>query len=206
MRITGDAYNIMPLPVDAKVQTTVAPTSRRDIVAIFENAQQMACVAMGVPGSEIGLSSGTRLASDNDMSEGVLHNTLARFKTLLSHCLIEVYTALYGERPGLEVRFRDTLLSYYNTLKTLFSQVVFPSFMNQHATNALFTQELLTYDAYKKYLIGVMGTRPGDLEQHDPRRRDEEPDPRRRGEDQQDPRRRDGEQLPMPKRPKMQLY
>ena len=96
----------MPLPVDAKVQATVAPTSRSDIVAIFENAQRMACVAMGVPVSEIGISGGHRLASDAEMSEGVLHNTLARFKMLLSQCLIDVYTALYGERPGLEVRIR----------------------------------------------------------------------------------------------------
>lgn len=88
------------------------------------------------------------------MSEGVLHNTLARFRTLLSSCLIDVYTSLYGERPGLEV--------------------VFPSFINQSATNALFTKDVMTYEAYKKYLISVMGTRPGDLEKEDPRRREDQ--------------------------------
>lgn len=82
----GDAYNIMPLPIDAKVQATATPHSRPDLVNIIENAATTACVVMGVPGSEIGLSTGRRLAVDAELSEGVLQNTLAKFKYICSRC------------------------------------------------------------------------------------------------------------------------
>ena len=100
----GDAYNVFPLPVDAKVQATVVPVSRSDLVSIFNNASQMACIAMGVPSSEIGMADGQRFAPDAQLSGGVLQNTLSRFRTVLSRCLVDVYTALYGEHPGLQAR------------------------------------------------------------------------------------------------------
>ena len=76
----------MPLPVDTKIQHTVVPNSRRDLVAICDFTAQCACMAMGIPASAIGLHSG-RLAADAEMSNGVLRATLNRTCQLVSSCL-----------------------------------------------------------------------------------------------------------------------
>ena len=103
MQRPGDAYNVFTLPVDAKVQATVAPTSRRDLVAIFTHSAEMACIVMGVPAVCIGMRGATRVATEAEASSSALDTTLSRLNFILQRCLLDVYVALYGARPGLQV-------------------------------------------------------------------------------------------------------
>ena len=152
----GDAYNNFPLPADARHIATVIPHSRADLVSILENAATMACVAMGVPPSEVGLGgSGVRLAADAELSDTMLTTTLHRVRGMLTRCLIDVYTALYGSQPGLEV--------------------VFPGMpvMVDHTMEALFNADVLSYNAYKEHVRGVMNIPARDMVGVEPRRREE---------------------------------
>ena len=110
MQRPTDAYNVCPLPVDSKIQPTPLPVSRRDLVAIMENASLTACIVMGIPSSEIGMNSAKRLA-DVDQSNGTLHATLSRFRTIVSRSIKDIFTALYGLEEGLEVVFPSFVAS-----------------------------------------------------------------------------------------------
>ena len=111
MQRPGDAYNVFTLPVDAKVQATIAPTSRGDLVAILKHSAEMACIVMGVPAAEIGMHASARVATEAQISGGVLQTTLARLHFTLQRCMLDVYTALYGARPGMRVVFPAFLKS-----------------------------------------------------------------------------------------------
>ena len=151
----GDAYNNFPLPADARHIATVIPQSRADLVKIFDNAGTLACVAMGVPPSEVGLSVGVRLAMDAELSDGMLRTTLQRVRLVLTRCLVDVYTALYGSQPGLDVVFPGL-----------------PSTVD-HTMQELFNADVLSYAAYKEHVKGMMNIAGRDLEGVDPRRREE---------------------------------
>lgn len=153
----GDAYNNFPLPADARHIATVIPHSRTDLVGIFDNAAVMACVAMGVPGSEVGVNvgGGKRLAVDAQLSDGMLRNTLTKMKCTLTRCLLDVYTALYGKQQGLTV--------------------VFPSFPStlDPAMQSLFDTGVLRFGAYKAHVCRVMDIMPDEMESTDPRLRED---------------------------------
>ena len=103
MQRPGDAYNVFTLPVDAKVQATIAPTSRHDLVAILTHSAEMACIVMGVPGACIGMRGVIRAATEAEASSNALDTTLARLNFIREQSLRDVYVALYGAKAGLKV-------------------------------------------------------------------------------------------------------
>lgn len=141
-----DAYNVVPLPVDSKVEAQVSPTSRSDLVGIMEHTMLCACLAMGIPLNVVGVHNKVATTSQDDE---VMRATITRLGGVLTTCLADVYTALYGTRTGLQVE----LLSLCDAA----------------STRALFEARVLSYDSYRRYLCASLHLSPIDLEKTDPR-------------------------------------
>ncbi len=87
--------NMVPLPSQYNVGTTLQPSARTDFVAINRLNQETICALIGVPRSMIINDSVTR--ADIQGSHDVFRQTLIYWKKSIGSTLTKVYRILYGD-------------------------------------------------------------------------------------------------------------
>ena len=155
-RDAGGGYNVVPLPVDSKVEATVLPSSRRDLVALLDHIALSASFTTGVPPAVMGMQRAH--ASDRVADEAQLRSALALLKNTLESCLLDVYVALWGEKKNLGVTF--------------------PSFQDTNSIEKLYASGVLEWEAYCQYTCSRLGITRDQLAKDDPRLQDKEPKPK----------------------------
>ena len=146
-RARASKENVVTLPIDTSYLTTVVPHSRPDLVPILEHTTRHACICMGVPPASMGVV-GSHTNSEASVTEDVLKATLLRHRRILTRCLVDVYTGLYGKRHDLTV--------------------VFPSLLSTTIARSLYDAQIMTYEAFCKHVRDTFSVSHKDLNRNSP--------------------------------------
>lgn len=127
---------IIPLPIDTRVANVPMPQSRTDLVAIRQDTIRHACLCMGVPEAFLQHNSGTHTANVHTALT-MLDASLNRMKSILSYVLEDIYILIYNNSSAPD----DSL------------SIIFPGIEKPDLYRDLFTQGVLTYDGYTRFLM-----------------------------------------------------
>jgi hypothetical protein len=142
---------VIPLPADALVAHATNAQSRGDLVAIQEHVGHLACMVMGVHPTSVGLFGASDHSGERQEAgtQSQLEGTVERFRQAMSRVLLDVYELVYEGRAGIAV--------------------IFPGTQNEARMGELFAAQILTYDAYKQFLVSKMCADKDMFEKRDPR-------------------------------------
>jgi len=121
----------VPLPNDVTPANFTLPQTRSDILEIQDRLFRLSCVALGCPPELLLPSRGRSAASDEQTM--LLDYTLLESRELLERLLIDMYSLFFGIDDNIGITFPALLR---------------PTFMA-----GLYDAGMLTYDAYKNFIV-----------------------------------------------------
>lgn len=157
---------VLPLPLDARVETAPRPVVRGDIVTHLQHFENVTCTAFGVTADSLGMGrkGGHSSAEALHMQTQVTRETTERWKQVLSRALVGIYNLIWltgGADVDVERARGDTPLTDIT--------VVFPSTVPRVVFDTLFEHNIITYGAYRQYLSDTYQLPLSEFKPDDPR-------------------------------------
>lgn len=140
--------NVVPLPANQKVSTTIMPNTRTDFTTIVQGIQNEICSAMGVPRSM--LISDQYARTDVEGIHSIFENTIMAWSKTISNFMTRVYHQMYLE-DELDARRRKRKRASPSAEEIL--TIGFPSvpFMSSDALFRLYATEVIDWPTYQTY-------------------------------------------------------
>ena len=148
--------NMVPLPNQYNVGTTLQPSARTDFVAINRLSQETICALIGVPRSMIINDSVTR--ADIQGSHDVFRQTLIYWKKSVANTLTKVYRILYGEHElqkitmkGKKRKLKDIESFVESNLVTI--DIPTTPYVSNDELRSLYLQGIISWKYYGEYML-----------------------------------------------------
>ena len=148
--------NMVPLPTQYSVGTTLEPNSRTDFVSIQRLNQESICALIGVPRSMIINDSVTR--ADIQGSHDVFRQTLIYWKKNIANVLTNVYHIIYEEyernRLTAQSKKRKRLQLDNFMIKSL-TRIEIPTvpYVSNDELRSLYLQGVISWKHYGEYML-----------------------------------------------------
>ena len=148
--------NMVPLPSQYSVGTTLEPNARTDFVAINRLSQETICALIGVPRSMIINDSVTR--ADIQGSHDVFRQTLIYWKKNVSSLLTKVYHVIYEteERQRLTQKSKKRKLNDLgNFVKTSMVNIDIPTtpYVSNDEIRSLYLHGIISWKHFGEYML-----------------------------------------------------
>jgi hypothetical protein len=122
---------IRPLPNDARVVSVPLAQGRSDLLQFASHSIDGACMALGIPRAFLN-GAAARTTGEAHAAAGMLEATVQRFKTTVAQVLEKLFTLVYPEQGAV--------------------LLVFPSLQPTQLYDQLFSQGVISYEAYIEFL------------------------------------------------------
>lgn len=148
--------NMVPLPNQYSVGTTLEPSARTDFVSINRLSQETICALIGVPRSMIINDSVTR--ADIQGSHDVFRQTLIYWKKNVANTLTRVYHIIYEEyeRQRLTKQSKRRKVNNLNDfVKSSMVRIEIPTtpYVSNDELRSLYLQGVITWKHYGEYML-----------------------------------------------------
>ncbi|MAD25917.1 MAG: hypothetical protein CMO44_17280 [Verrucomicrobiales bacterium] len=148
--------NMVPLPNQYSVGTTLEPSSRTDFVSILRLNQETICALIGVPRSMIINDSVTR--ADIQGSHDVFRQTLIFWKKTISNTLSKVYYMIYEqyERERIASSSKRRKVSNLNDfVKSSLVRIEIPTvpYVSNNELRSLYLHGVISWKYYGEYML-----------------------------------------------------
>lgn len=148
--------NMVPLPNQYNVGTTLQPSGRTDFVAINRLSQETICALIGVPRSMIINDSITR--ADIQGSHDVFRQTLIYWKKSVAIILTKVYRILYGEhelqkitKKGKKRKLKDIENFVESNLVTI--EIPTTPYVSNDELRSLYLHGIISWKYFGEYML-----------------------------------------------------
>lgn len=148
--------NMVPLPNQYNVGTTLQPSARTDFVAINRLSQETICALIGVPRSMIINDSVTR--ADIQGSHDVFRQTLIYWKKNVANTLTKVYRILYGEHELQQITMKGKkrkLKDIESFVESNLVSIDIPTtpYVSNDELRSLYLQGIISWKYYGEYML-----------------------------------------------------
>lgn len=148
--------NMVPLPSQYNVGTTLQPSARTDFVAINRLSQETICALIGVPRSMIINDSVTR--ADIQGSHDVFRQTLIYWKKSIASTLTKVYRILYGDHELQKIKKKSKkrkLKNIENFVESNLVTIEIPTtpYVSNDELRSLYLQGIINWKHYGEYML-----------------------------------------------------
>jgi len=148
--------NMVPLPSQYNVGTTLQPSARTDFVAINRLSQETICALIGVPRSMIINDSVTR--ADIQGSHDVFRQTLIYWKKSVATTLTKIYRILYGDHELQKMKKKSKkrkLKNIENFVESNLVTIEIPTtpYVSNDELRSLYLQGIINWKHYGEYML-----------------------------------------------------
>ena len=151
--------NMVPLPNQYNVGTTLQPSARTDFVAINRLSQETICALIGVPRSMIINDSVTR--ADIQGSHDVFRQTLIYWKKSVGNILTKVYRIIYGDhelqkitQKGKKRKLKD-IQNIQNFVESNLVTIEIPTtpYVSNDELRSLYLHGIINWKHFGEYML-----------------------------------------------------